>query len=144
MKNKRGFVSLEVVLFTSAIIGLLAVIIGLFSFVNPTFAMQRDVDVLARQAQMNGGLTQQDVSNFEARMNKYPFVRNSNLGIDITAKTTSGYNVGAGGSYVTRGSGEVINIEIKVPCDSRMLKKVANASTDYYLFNIAVVSEKIE
>lgn len=145
VNKKNGFVSIEAVLFGSAIAIVFFILVGFFSYIYPSFVLQREVGVLTRQAQQNGGLTTENVSEFKNKVNKYKFVKESGKEVVITAKTSpSNYNaIVSGNSYISRDSDEVIDIEIKIPTDNRIIKKFTDKSSDYYIFKSSVMSERL-
>jgi len=143
--NKKGFVSLDVGLFFGFIIIVLLVLIGIFIYIYPTFTLQNDVSLLAEQAQRNGGLTSENVSKFRSKVESYNFVKKSNKEIVIEAITDiNNYNaVGVNEqNYISKDSGEIINITIKIPSNNRIIKKFTDKSGDYYVFKKSVMSEK--
>lgn len=143
--NKRGYVSIEVILFGSFIFMLLAVLIGIFTYIYPTFSLQRDVDLLTRQAQRNGGLTYSDVTSFKNKVSKYYFVKGNDESIIVEGRTRSGRNIiGVNNSnYISKESGDIMNIVVKVPSNNKIISRFTNNSSDYYIFKSSVLSEKL-
>lgn len=137
--KKKGFVSLEVVLFSGFILILLAVLIGVFAYIYPAFTLQRDIDLLTRQAQRNGGLTDKNVSDFKDKVDNYYFVKKSKKPIII-----EGNAIGVDDwNYVNRESGEIIDIIVKIPSNNEIIKRYTEKSGDYYVFKVSVMSEKL-
>jgi len=143
--NKRGYVSIEVILFGSFIFMLLAVLIGTFAYIYPTFSLQRDVDLLTRQAQRNGGLTYSDVTSFKNKVSKYYFVKGNDESIIVEGRTRGGRNIiGVNNSnYISKESGDIMNIVVKVPSNNKIISRFTNNSSDYYIFKSSVLSEKL-
>lgn len=143
--KKKGFVSLEVVLFSGFILVLLAVLVGIFIYIYPTFTLQRDIDLLTRQAQRNGGLTNKDVSDFQNKIGNYNFVKESGKPIIIEGTTDSGKNIiGINNwNYIKRNNNEIMNITVKIPSNSEVIKRFTEKSGDYYVFKVSVMSEKL-
>ena len=136
---KKGFVSLEVVLFSGFILILLAVLVGMFIYIYPTFTLQRDIDLLTRQAQRNGGLTNRDVNNFKSKVGNYYFVKKSGkpIIVESNAMGVDDWN------YISREDGRIINIIVKIPSNSEIVKRFTEKSSDYYIFKASVMSEKL-
>lgn len=145
MNNKKAFITIDVILSSSFIFGLLAVFIGIFVYIYPSFLLQRDINLLTRQAQINGGLTYTDIENFKNKVSDYYFVKNSNKPIIVDGRTENGRNIiGVDNkNYISKTSGEVMNIIVKVPSNNKIISKFSNNSSDYYVFTSSVLSEKL-
>lgn len=142
--NKKGFITLELVMYGAFMFALMAVIIGMFSYIYPAFELQREVHLLGKIAQQNGGLRNSDINDFEERVNDIAFVRDSGKEVKAEAYTSpSNYKaIGVSdSSFIRKGSGEIINIVIQIPTNN-FIKKFTTKSSDYYTFKTSVMSEK--
>lgn len=104
------------------------------------------MNVLTRQAQKNGGLTNENILDFKNRIEEYQFVKESDKPIVIEGRTIpSGYNVVGvnGNNYINRDSGEIMEITVKIPSDNKILSKFTEKNIDYYIFKSSVLSEKL-
>ena len=147
LKERDGFVALEVILFGSVLLLIFISIIGFFTYIYPTFYLQRDMDALVRIAQMNGGLTNSDVSEFVERIEKYKFVDTSGESISIEGTTNpSKYNIiGVNAyNYIQRGSGEIMELTVKIPHTNKMINVFGGNKRlkDYYVLTASTLSEK--
>lgn len=145
LMNKKGFISIELIMVSGFILFLMAILIGIFNYIYPTFSLQRDVDLLTRQAQRNGGLTYSDVANFKNKVSKYYFVKDSGKSVIVEGKTITGRNIIGvdDNNYISKESGDVMNIIVKVPANNKIISKFTRNSTDYYTFKASVLSEKL-
>ena len=143
--NKKGFVSMEVVLFSGFIFFLIAVLIGIFAYIYPAFTLQRDISLLTRQAQRNGGLTHSDVDSFKNKISKYNFVKNADTPIVVEGTTKGGRSIiGVDErNYISKESGDVMNIVVKVPSNNKTISRFTQKSSDYYIFKSSILSEKL-
>lgn len=142
--NKKGFVSLEIILYGIFMFLVISAVVGVFTYVYPTFELQREVHLLGKTAQANGGITNQNLSEFKNKVNKIPFVKESGKDVIIEASTSVGNHNVIGvnnGNYVSKSSRNVINIVVKVPSNN-FISKFTNKSSDYYIFKTSVMSEK--
>lgn len=145
ISKKDGFITIEFTIVCIALFALLQVAIGAFLYTYPTFALQREIDVLTRQIQTHGGLRNEDAESFKERVSGTSFVRESNHPVEIHV-TTSPNKYNAMGvtdtDYISKQENETINLLVKVPSNNKAIKKFTNSSSDFYEFKSSVVSEK--
>lgn len=146
MDKKDGFVAIEVILFSSFIIALLVCLIGIFAYIYPVFRLQYDMNILTRQAQKNGGLTSENIMNFEDRIGEYSFVSESGKPVIIEGETIPSKRNIIGinnNNYIDRDSGEIMGIVVKIPSDNRILSRFTEKNIDYYVLKSFVLSERL-
>lgn len=159
-ERNEGYVSIEAVFAMSFFLIMFILVIGFFTYIYPYTSLQREVHVLASIAERQGGLTPQDISDFQDKISQqHDFIQNSPLGVEVTAVTqpsgTDVSNVIPLGEepspdttdYIHRDSKEVINITVTVPANTAMLKPVADffqvkSFTDTYVLTEPVMSER--
>ena len=120
-------------------------LIGVFIYVYPTFELQREVHLLGKQAQINGGITNKDLNDFKNKINDISFVRNSGKEVIVEAKTTPDNSSALGVTstrYISKSSGNIINIVVKIPSNNAVIKTFTNKSSDYYILKTSIMSEK--
>lgn len=146
IKGKNGFVSIEVILFGSFILLIFLSIISFFTYAYPTFTLQRDVDTLVRTAQMNGGLRTSDVTDFVDRVNKYNFTdKEREVTIDGATSPSNYTIIGVNSyNYIKRGSGEVMEIVVKIPHKNKFINPFGGAGklSDEYTLIGRTLSER--
>lgn len=142
--NKKGFISFELLIYSTFILSLLAIIIGFFSYIYPAFQIQREVNLMGRAAQRNGGLTTQDIRDFKNNVKEIPIVKKSNEKIEVNAYTSPSNRSAANITqdyYISKGDREIINIEVFIPIKNP-LKLLTNKEINNYTFKNNVMSEK--
>lgn len=143
--NKKGFVSLEVIFFSSFIFFLIFMLIGVFVYIYPTFSLQRDIYLLGKQAQKHGGLTTIDIYDFKDKISENSFIAD-NIDLVVIEGNTSPSGYGIIGvtdiNYISKDMDEIMNIIVKIPSNNKVIKKFVKDVEDYYIFNISVSSEK--
>jgi len=150
VNNRDGYVSIEAVFAMSFFLIVFILVLGFFTYVYPYSNIQREVHALATLAERQGGLTADDIANFETSLEKYDFINNSTLDTEVIAITSpSGIDATniSSTNYVSRDSLEVINVTVKVPSNNLFIKPVAKffgvtSLSDYYVFVEPVMSEK--
>lgn len=153
--KRKGYISIETVFATSFFLIFFLLVIGFFTYIHPKTILQQDVIALSQLAQRQGGLTLEDVENFQARIASYPFVDASEEDIVVTATTLSGNfdAIGvdgldeAGDNYVKRDSKEFIQLTVIVPSNHSLLSSVANffgadGVLSEYAFQTTFMSER--
>lgn len=143
--KKDGFVSIDAIFVSVIIFSLIALFIGLFTYIYPTFNLQREINVLTKQAQLNGGLTYKNVSDFKSRLNAMGFIEDDNRWIQVEGRTTpSNYNiVGVNeNNYISMEDNEIINLIIKVPSNNKLISLLTHKDSDYYIYKASVLPEK--
>lgn len=155
LKRESGFVSVETVFAMSFVIIVFLLVLGFFTFVQPYTKLDREVHALAQLAQRQGGLTLDDVQNFEEKLAGYEFVNVSRGDIEVFAHTIPGDMdaIGvdgleeAGQYYVKRDQKEFIELIVTVPSHNEVLKPVANffkvgGLAEKYTFKETFMSER--
>lgn len=155
INSKSGYVSIEAVFAMSVFIIFFLLSISFFAYLYPQSQLQGEVEVLSLLCQRQGGLTEDDIANFEDSLRKYSFIDQSDLPIVVTAKTSpSGFDaIGVtdledeGDNYVKRESKEIINLVVQIPANNGLLKNIAqffgiDSVNDYYYYFEPVMSER--
>lgn len=145
MRKKDGFVTIEFILVSTSLFFLLFAFVGIFTYTYPTHAIQREVDVLTRQTQRNGGVTNEDLASFKDRLNDMRFIRESDVSVEVYATTrNNNYNVVGvtESNYVSKQDNEVIELTIITPSYNQALRVITSNHKDYYVFKASVSSEK--
>lgn len=156
--RKEGYVSVEAVIAMSFFFIVFFLTLAFFTYIQPYSSLQREVHTLATIAERQGGLTAQDIQDFEGRLQEYSFIRTSSDGVQVTAITYPNYNdvsdvvpLGGDGSvgtpYISRNTKEVITITATIPANSTMLKPLAeffgvDTISDTYQISESVLSER--
>lgn len=156
IKNRKsGFVSIETVFAMSFFLIFFFLVIGFFTYVYPYSVLQREVHALATLAQKQGGLTLEDVQNFEDRVVQYRFVDISKEDIEVTAVAipSNMEAIGidsldeAGNNYIKRDSKEFIQLTVTIPSYNEVLTPIArffgvNNVMERYTFRETFMSER--
>lgn len=155
IQNESGFVTVESVIAMSFFLIVFLLCLGFFTYVYPYTKLDREVHALATLAQRQGGLTLEDVQNFEAKIAEYAFVDVSKGDIEVTAHTIPGDMdaIGvdgleeAGEYYVKRDSKEFIELIVTIPSHNEVLTPVANffgvgGIAERYTFKETFMSER--
>jgi len=153
--KKEGYVSIEAVIAMSFFLVVFFLTLGFFTYIQPHSTLQREVHTLATIAERQGGLTAEDIENFEIKLQSYRFIQDSSIPILITATTQPGdLDVSdvtpfgeEGEDYISRNSKEIITVTATLPSNSSMLKPLANffgveTISDYYIISESVMSER--
>ena len=144
VNNKKGFISIEAIIAAGLIFSAIFVFISVVSFVYPTIPLQREVNLLGNIAQNQGGLTYEDVEYFKSNLKERGYLKENDDDIIITG-TTYPKSLNPIGitdtSYITKSSGEIIKLEVKVPIEANVVKRFPKIG-NYYLFPISVTSNK--
>lgn len=145
MKEKGGFITVELIMTSSVFLILIAAFAGIFVYIYPTISLQREVSMLTRQAQQNGGITNENLISFkEGIEDRYSFVAESDFEIEVEAFTDSGLSALGVSSdyYISKKDKAVITINVKIPSNNGIIKKRAGERSSYYYFEAVAVSEK--
>ncbi|AJD93440.1 hypothetical protein JMA_41230 (plasmid) [Jeotgalibacillus malaysiensis] len=73
LKNKNGFMSVEALFGLTAILMVIILAIGFFTYMIPRQQLEQEVNILARTAKLNGGLTTQQVEDFKQNLESYGY-----------------------------------------------------------------------
>lgn len=155
MKNNSGSVSVESVFALSIFLIMFLMCISMFTYVYPQIQLQNEVKALAVMCERQGGLTEDDLFNFEASLQKYSFIAESEVPIIVTAETyPSGLDAmgvtgldETGTNYIKRNSREIIGLTIKIPTNNSFVNQMMHffdvaGVGDYYVFYEPVMSER--
>lgn len=150
-----GYVSVEAVIAMSFFFIIFFLTLAFFTYVQPYSNLQREVHTLATIAERQGGLTNEDILEFETKLQAYSFINESPNPIIVTATTSpSGTDVSnvtplgeEGNDYVPRSSKEIITVTAVVPANSAWISAVANFLgvtniSDTYTLSETVMSER--
>ncbi|WPS85410.1 hypothetical protein SMD22_01920 (plasmid) [Brevibacillus halotolerans] len=155
VRSESGYVSIESVIAMSFFLIIFLLCIGFFTYVHPYTKLDREVHTLATLAQRQGGLTIEDVQNFEERIAEYAFVDLSRGNVEVIARTIiedmdaigiDGLE-DAGSYYVKRDNKDFIELTVSIPSHNEILKPVASffgvgGVIDRYTFNETFMSER--
>lgn len=170
LKNRKGFMSIEAILGMSAVLMVILLGIGFFSYMMPKQGIEQEVNLLGRLAKMNGGLTEDDVKAFkeEMKIRKY---EEDEVKLDIQLKTSTGAPVSvaetrdkisplaitgkaneAGNQthkYIHRSEQLIIEIRAEMPSNKKGLLGAlwffnidGDSVSDTYVFKERVISER--
>ncbi|MDF2880111.1 MAG: hypothetical protein K0R54_668 [Clostridiaceae bacterium] len=156
VKEKNGSVSVDAVISMTFFLLLFSLTLAFFVYLYPQISLQKEVSMLGNIAELQGGLTEEDITQFQSSLeNNFTYVANSEFPVIVTAiaepSGTDATNVTPlgeiGNDYIKRGSKEIIRINIQVPANGKYLKAVANVFgvsdiKDYYVFSEPVMSER--
>lgn len=155
MKNNSGYVSVEAVFALSIFLIMFLMCISMFTYVYPQIQLQNEVKALSVICERQGGLTDEDILNFESSLQKYSFVAESEIPVIVTAETyPSGLDaIGVTGldetgtNYIKRNSREIIGLTIKIPTNNSFVNQMMHffdvaGVGDYYVFYEPVMSER--
>lgn len=160
--NKKGFISIEAIISSVAILMCIYLAIGFFIMIYPRLALEKEVHALAQKAKIQGGLTDEtsqplnsDIEEFKNSLVKLGYKKDS---IEIEAKTELGGNsiIGVtpinepGDNYLKRDSKDKMRIAIRVPSEQFIqgpLKffRIPSISTNKLKYNViteTVMSER--
>lgn len=73
LKNRNGFMSVEALFGLTAILMVIILAIGFFTYMIPRQQLEQEVNILARTAKLNGGLTDTQVNNFKKNLESYGY-----------------------------------------------------------------------
>lgn len=159
-KNKKssGYISIETVFSLVAFLMVVLVLVGLFCYTYPRQALEKQVHLLAQQAKITGGLTYDQISDFQstlkdmgytAKVNAYVKGRNQVvLGVAPRNTTYSSCtNTAIYNPFVKRDSGEKIIISVSISANDGLLKGPlaffgANLFPENYTLTETVMSER--
>lgn len=161
LKSKKGFVSIEAVISMVAVIFVVLLAIGFFGYMHPKIMFEKDVQILAQKAKVQGGLTDEtsepggnsDIEIFKKSLEDRGFDVSK---VEITAKTKPGnYSVigvtplnSSGNNYLKRDSKELMVITAKIPANRGGLMAplkffgIVGGLNEYYCISEAVMSER--
>lgn len=71
MKNKKAYISIEATFAITAILIFFSLVIGFFGFMVPRMYLEKEVQVIAQQVKINGGLTAQQYDDAMRVLEKY-------------------------------------------------------------------------
>lgn len=154
--RKEGYVSIEAVFSMVVFFMVFFLTLAIFTYVQPHSSLQRELHTLATIAERQGGLTAQDIEEFENRLQAHIFILESSIPVEVTAvaypsnqdvSDVSPIGDTTGTPYITRNSKEVIVVSASVPANSQMLKPLAeffgvDNVSDTYGLSETVMSER--
>lgn len=162
-EDKKGYISVEAVFAIVAFMMITLVLVGLFCYVYPRQALEKQVHALAQQAKVTGGLTYSQVTDFKSTMDSMGYIANVNAYVKTgtdddgqqvvlnVAPRNTPYNSCTNPSiynpFVRRNSGRKIIITVKIKANDGMLKgplKFFGASMfpENYTISETVMSER--
>ena len=160
IKNTKGFVAVETIIVMSGVIFFFLLFISIVSYNFPRMMLEKEVQILAQTAKIQGGLTDKnsqpvnsDIELFKDRISSMGYDRDA---ITITAKTIpSGMSaIGvtpineAGSNYIKRDSKELIEITVTIPSDKNLFNSplkyfgLKRNGESYYVITEIVGSER--
>lgn len=159
--NKKGFISIEALISMVAVMFVVLLSIGFYGYMHPKIMLEKEVQVLAQKAKVQGGLTNEvsqpggnsDIEIFKNSLKDKGFDINK---IEITAKTNPGnYSVigvspinSTGTNYLKRDSKELMVISVKVPANRDGIIaplnyfNISGGPNEYYYITETVMSER--
>lgn len=161
IKNKKGFVAIEAVIILSGVMFFILLFISILTYNYPRIMLEKEVQILAQTAKIQGGLTDitsqnvnSDIEVFKDRMEQMGYNRDE---VVIAAKTIQGnlnaigvtpINDSTGDNYIKRDSKEFIEITVTIPSSENVLKSplkyfgMKNALSGKYVIREVVGSER--
>lgn len=152
-KRKDGAISIDAVLSLSVVLMIFIALLGLFLAIYPRIMLLQEMHSITRLAEMQGGLTSENIQFFEERIGDYGFVSNS-AGVEIKVVTESGLNAGEidekgteNPFYIKREDFDAMQVFLNVPVDNSVLKSAlsffsVNGELGDYGFQEIVYSER--
>lgn len=126
--KRKGYVSIEFVFGLTVFLITMVMVLGMFFYSYPRQKLEKEVAILAQQAKVNGGLTQENISEFGDRLDAmgltgvvYAYTAERTV-LNVAPRNTpyascvADYN-----AFITRASGDVIYIEVVVNANVSML-----------------------
>lgn len=159
MKNKSAYISIEATFAVTAILIFFSLLIGLFGFMVPRMYLEKEVQVIAQQVKINGGLTAQHYNDAMNVISKYGSdivinvysVDNPTIQLINIAPKGTAYNVCMDASrfvpFARRSQGEKIVIKVSVKVANQQLLSVLRSvgitalDSDYSVYEV-VLSER--
>lgn len=160
-QNKKGFIAIETIIALTVVIIVILLFLGFWLYLYPRIVLEKEVHVLAQQAKVTGGLTNEQVSKFSETMNKLGYEIYS-LSVGTTnqpASNTSKYNGlvnvypkgGVSGSctaagyqnYIKRTDSEKIVISVKIKANGFIKGPLAFFGTITQLGDVYNITETI-
>ena len=140
IRNKNGYMSIEVMVLSGVIIGFLAIALNFFAYLYPLIELNSKVDILRKQAIVNGGLTYDDVELFKGNLG----AMGENTTIEAYGLKTGVNALGVNDDYyITKESNEIIMIMIEAPAND-YLGMFNEVNDGNYVLKRVVMSEKSE
>lgn len=152
-KKSDGYVAIESVLSMTVFFIILVAMIGLFLAVYPRMVLLQEMHSITRLAELQGGLTTENVQFYENRIGEFGFISDSSP-IELTAVTESGVDASAidgkgvkNPFYIKREDLDAIYVTLEVPIQTNLL----DAALDFfgvsnrikpYVFQELVYSER--
>ncbi|MEG1299901.1 MAG: hypothetical protein RSC93_04300 [Erysipelotrichaceae bacterium] len=132
-KKKKGFISIETVFSMTFILFIVLTLIGVFCYFYPRQVLEKEVHVLAQQAKINGGLTYNEVVDFQNvikergyKANVKAYVKNNNRVVLNVAPRNTSYssctNTANYNPFVKRDSSQKIVLVVTINANDGLLK----------------------
>lgn len=125
--NKDGYVAIETVVSVTVFLFIFMTILGLFLAIYPRVVILQESNSIAQLASVQGGLTDEDVKDFTARISSYGFVDNSDS-VEINLITEAGVKADNidpveidNGFYVKRADLDAMMLVVRVPLKLELL-----------------------
>lgn len=132
LRKKEGFVAIESVVSMSFFLIFFLLALGFYIHIYAQGTVNRDVHALATIAEQQGGLTDENIADFSNKMEGYSFL-DSSKAIEVTAVTKSGIDATGisliesdNSFYISRKSGDYIQVIVSVPVSNPLLQNAAN------------------
>lgn len=157
-RKKDGYFSVEAIFGIVAILFTVLILVGLFVYTYPRQALEIQGHLLAQQAKITGGLTYDQISDFQSTLNDMgykanvsAYVKGTNQVVLNVAPRNTNYsactNTAVYNPYVKRDSGNKIVLSITIEANNGLLKvplKFFGASLfpENYTLTETVMSER--
>lgn len=129
-----GYIAIESVISMSVFLMIFIAMIGLFLVTYPRVVLLQEMHSITRLAEIQGGLTEENVAFFEQRIEGLGFVDGEGQ-VELTAVTESGLNAAEIDSpstvnpfYIERDSLDAIYVKLTVPINTSVL----NSALDFF------------
>lgn len=131
--KKKGVVSFEMIFGSVFIIFVFMLCVGMFVYIYPRQALEKEVNLLAQEAKVNGGLTSTQISEFKSTMNDMGYDATINVytvqsdgttrqALNVAPKNTPYAECMNYTAFVRRDSGQKIIVEVVIGSNDSLVK----------------------
>ena len=159
MKKKKGYITIEAIFGMTALLMIVLLMVGLFTYMYPRQTLEKHVHVLAQEAKVTGGLTTEQIEDFQTTLTDMGYVSSLNVytvqggaeksllgvapkGTPYTTCTSGVYN-----NFARRDSGQKIVISVSVKAKDGLVNSIlgffgGSFLPKNYIFTETVLSER--
>lgn len=158
-KKKKGYISIEAIFGMTALLMIVLLIVGLFTYMYPRQTLEKHVHILAQEAKVTGGLTTEQIDDFQSTLTDMGFVSSLNvytiqggaeknlLGVAPKGTPYATCTSGVYKNFARRDSGQKIVISVSVKAKDSLVNSVlrffgGSFLPENYVFTETVLSER--